>query len=750
MIIDKNITKYIIFCEESVLNALEKINANEEQIIFAVTSSGILEGILTDGDFRRWVLSNKTGNINLNQKVQNIINKNFKCATVNDTPDKLKAILTESIAFLPIIDDHRRLVAIGKKRTKSLMIDKIAINAQSPTFIIAEIGNNHNGDFGLAKRLVDAAKEAGADSAKFQMRDLQSLYRNSGRADDAQEDLGSQYTLDLLARFQLSDELMFKIFDYCKEIGILPLCTPWDIESYLKLEKYGMPAFKIASADFTNHELLQIMAKSGKPLICSTGMSTELEISKTIDLLKNNGAQYILLHCNSAYPAPFKDIQLSYMNRLKETGDCYVGYSGHERGTSIALAAVAMGAKVIEKHFTLDKTMEGNDHRVSLLPQEFSQMVEGIREIESSLGTVQARTLTQGEFINRETLGKSLVINCELKTGEVITAEMIEVKSPGKGLPPYFKEKLIDKIAKRNFKKGDFFYSSDYNGQGIKNRNYKYSRPWGIPVRYHDLDNMLTSSNFDLIELHLSYKDLEEDIGKYFAVPLNLDFIVHSPELFSGDHILDLCTPDETYRRHSISELQKVVDITRRLKPFFKKSTRPLIIVNVGGFTQNAPLKESEVNIYYERLVTSLLTINAEGVEIIPQTMPPFPWLFGGQRFHNLFVRADEIADFCQKNKYRICLDTAHSKLACNHYSVSFDEFIENVGHYVAHLHIVDAKGVDAEGLQIGEGEIDFYSIGKTLKKYAPDASFIPEIWQGHKNNGEGFWIALDRLEKWL
>lgn len=750
MIIDKNISKYIVFCEESIRNALEKINENEEQIIFAVTASGILEGILTDGDFRRWLLSIKTKNINLNQKVYNILNKNYKYALISDTPEKIKLLLNELINFIPVLDDNRRLVAIAKKRTKSLRIGDFMINDSSSAFVIAEIGNNHNGDFELAKKLVDAAKEAGADCAKFQMRNLHSLYRNFGRANDAEEDLGSQYTLDLLSRFQLPNELLFKIFDYCKAVGILPLCTPWDIESYRQLEKHGMEAFKVASADFTNHELLEVMAKSGKPLICSTGMSTELEISKSIDLLKHLGAQYILLHCNSTYPAPFKDIQLSYMNRLREMGDCYVGYSGHERGTSIALAAVAIGAKIIEKHFTLDKTMEGNDHRVSLLPQEFTQMVEGIREIESSLGTVQARTLTQGEFINRETLGKSLVINCDLNAGEVITSEMIEVKSPGKGLPPYFKEKLIDKIAKRTFKKGDFFYSSDYNGQGVKNRNFKFSRPWGIPVRYHDLKNMLTYSNFDLLEFHLSYKDLEEDIEKYFVEPLNLDFIVHSPELFSGDHILDLCTSDETYRRHSISELQKVVDITRRLKPFFKRSNRPLIIVNVGGFTQNAPLKESEVNIYYERLVNSLSKINAEGVEIIPQTMPPFPWLFGGQRFHNLFVKADKIADFCQKNQYRICLDTAHSKLACNHYNVSFDEFIENIGHYVAHLHIVDAKGVDAEGLQIGEGEIDFYSIGKTLKKYAPDASFIPEIWQGHKNNGEGFWVALDRLGKWI
>ena len=638
-------------------------------------------------------------------------------------------------------------MAIAGKRPNEIKIGDFIINNESPTFIIAEIGNNHNGSLDLAKKLIDQAIAAGANCAKFQLRSLKSLYHNAGNADDASEDLGSQYTLDLLSRFQLSDEEMLQAFDYCKQKGILPLCTPWDLDSLNILENYGMVGYKVASADLTNHELLKALAKTGKPLICSTGMSTEAEISESVKLLQKLGAMYVLLHCNSTYPAPFKDVNLNYINRLKELGDCPVGYSGHERGINIAIAAVSKGAKVIEKHFTLDKSMEGNDHKVSLLPEEFKSMVEGVRQVEEALGTASERQLSQGELMNRETLAKSLIINCDLQPGEVITEAMIEVKSPGKGLQPNRRKELIGKKAKRPLKIGDFFFASDLEEAQITAKNYKFNRPWGLPVRYHDFTKLLIKSNPDLLEFHLSYKDLEQDIKQDFDNTYDLDFVVHSPELFAGDHVLDLCSLDEDYRNHSIQELQRVIDITRQLKPYFKKASRPLIVTNIGGFTLDEPLPINQRQKYYELLLDSLSKLDQEGVEIIPQTMPPFPWHFGGQRYHDLFVAPQDIAEFCSQHNYRICLDISHSKLACNHHNFSFKEFVEKVGFYTAHLHIADAEGLDGEGLQIENGDIDFPALAEDLKKTAPNASFIPEIWQGHKNEGEGFWLALERLE---
>jgi sialic acid synthase SpsE/sugar phosphate isomerase/epimerase len=750
MIIDKKISKYIVFCEDSIRNSLKKIESNKAKTVFAVTEDNRILGVLTDGDFRRWILDDSIHDHDLSLPVESIINRNFKYLHVNESPDRIRQSLSQAISILPLIDDHFKLQSVARIGSEEISIGDFVLDESSPSFIIAEIGNNHNGDFELAKKLIDLAKKSGADCAKFQMRDLLSLYNNQGNVNDASEDLGSQYTLDLLNKFQLSNEDLFKLFDYCKELEILPLCTPWDEKSFMALEAYGMEAYKIASADFTNHEFIKLVATSGKPLICSTGMTNESEIINTVKVLQEVGAQYILLHCNSTYPAPFKDINLAYLKRLKDLGNCLVGYSGHERGYHIPLASIALGAKVIEKHFTVDKTMEGNDHKVSLLPEEFREMVTGIRQVEDSLGEARNRIITQGELMNRETLGKSLVCNQEIVMGEVILSNMITTRSPGKGLAPYFKKDLIGKVAKRNFSKGDFFFPSDLSETAIEiKNNYSFTRPWGLPVRFHDFNSMVKLSSMKLVEFHLSYKDLELNINDFLSGTYDVDFVVHTPELFEGDHLLDLCSNDESYRQQSIKHMQRVIDVTKSLKVFFPKmKSNPLIVTNVGGFSNDYFLPNSDKTKLYENYFQSLKDLNLDGVEIIPQTMPPFPWHFGGQRYHNLFMSFEDIQYYCDKYKIRVCLDISHSKLACNQFHWSFTDFIEKISPYIAHMHVVDASGVDGEGLQIGEGEIDFFQLARLLRESSPKASFIPEIWQGHKNQGEGFWVALSRLEK--
>jgi Xylose isomerase-like TIM barrel len=172
-----------------------------------------------------------------------------------------------------------------------------------------------------------------------------------------------------------------------------------------------------------------------------------------------------------------------------------------------------------------------------------------------------------------------------------------------------------------------------------------------------------------------------------------------------------------------------------------------MIVANIGGFTMDEPLPAEVVNSYYERFARSLSELDLEGVELIPQTMAPFPWHFGGQRFQNLFVKIEEIVYWCERLKLRMCFDISHSALTCNHLNYDFYHFSELVAPLTAHLHLGDAKGLNGEGLQVGEGTIDFERLGTILLQGCPDASFIPEIWQGHKNSGEGFWIALERLE---
>ncbi|SVD24057.1 uncharacterized protein METZ01_LOCUS376911, partial [marine metagenome] len=298
--------------------------------------------------------------------------------------------------------------------------------------------------------------------------------------------------------------------------------------------------------------------------------------------------------------------------------------------------------------------------------EEFKSMVECIRDLEQALGKNNERFISQGELINREALAKSLIINRNLEIGKTITSNMIEVKSPGKGLQPNRKKELVGTKAKRLMNAGDFFYPSDLQSDQIQARPYRFKRKWGLPVRYHDFKDLLNKSNPDLLEIHLSYKDLDQNVSKYFEDEYDLDLIVHSPELFEKDHILDLCSIDQNYRQISIQKMQRVINVTRELKKYFLRATCPLIVTNIGGFSSSAPLPPFERKKLYKILLNSFAQLDSSGIEIIPQTMPPFPWHMGGQQFHNLFIEPAEIVEFCESENFRICFDVSHSKLACN------------------------------------------------------------------------------------
>ncbi len=613
------------------------------------------------------------------------------------------------------------------------------------TYVIAEIGNNHNGSFERAIDMVDRVVASGADCAKFQMRHLDEVYRKRSLSKDG-EDLGTEYIVDLLHRFQLSVDQHRKLFDYCRQKGIEYMCTPWDERSVAVLEDFGVHAYKVASADLTNQPLLEVLARTGKPLILSTGMSLSEEVLATVQFLNARSVRYVLLHCNSTYPAPLHDINLKWIGELRKLHPL-VGYSGHERGINVSLAAVALGSCIIERHFTLDRMMEGPDHAASLTETEFRTMVEGIREIELALGTGESRKLSQGEMINRENLGKSLVAARPLKAGTVLKAEDIKIRSPGQGLSPQKLPQLLGRTLARDMRDEDFFFPSDLADTRVEPRSYCFERPWGVPVRYHDFQEYAARISPNLWEFHLSYSDMDLDPADYLRGTYSASFVVHAPELFSGSRLMDLATPDEAYRKDSIRETQRVIDITRALRKYFPSEARPMIVANVGGFTMDEPLQASAIQGYYERFASSLKELDFEGVELIPQTMAPFPWHFGGQRYQNIFVKADEIVEWCRRLDMRMCFDVSHSRLTCNHLGVDFYDFAEKVAPITAHLHLGDAKDLNGEGLQVGEGDIDFDRLGAILKKGSPQASFIPEIWQGHKNGGEGFWIALERLE---
>lgn len=751
MIIERNLAPYLVYAEDPVLRALEKISANKARIIFLVDTNGHLEGSLSDGDFRRWVATQDP--VDLNRPARESANTGVRSAPISTVPADIATLFGGGIDHVPLVDERGRLVAVAINRDNEVRIGRYHVDRENPALVISEIGNNHQGSVEFAKELVDKSLAAGADVVKFQLRDMASLYRQ-GSGGSAGEDLGPQYTLDLLAKYNLEPDQLFEVFDHCRDLGIEVMCTPWDQPSVDRLAEWGVAGFKVASADMTNHTLLRHMASYGVPMVISTGMSTEAEILETVDLVRSTGASYALLHCQSTYPAPFKDVNLRYLERLAEIGECPVGYSGHERGFHVPLAAVALGAKIVEKHFTTDRSLEGNDHKVSLLPEEFREMVQRIRELEESLGTATPRAVSTGEMMNRVNLAKSLVAATRIEVGDTIGRDAVDIKSPGRGLQPNSLDRLVGRTAMRALEPGDFFYASDLGDAAPRGRQYDFKRPWGLPVRYHDIDTMTRDCMPDFLEFHLSYKDLEIDPASVFEKydgPLDTAYAVHAPDLFSGDFIIDLASPDPGRWERSIVELQRVIDLTRTLRPYFRTGAPdPVVICTMGGFKPDRHLPASERPALYDRVGEALARIDESAVRLTAQTLPPFPWLMGGQQFHNLFVSATDTAAWAEATGRRLTLDISHTKLAANFDNQPFSEYVELLAPHTEHLHLVDATGVDGEGVQVGDGEVDWALLARQLDELSPGVGFIPEIWQGHVNDGEGFWVALERLEQWF
>lgn len=323
------------------------------------------------------------------------------------------------------------------------------MDTQKHILIIAEAGVNHNGDFDTALRLVDAAVEAGVDYVKFQTFKSEKLTAKSAPKANYQKVTtdAEESQQDMLKKLELSQDMFVRLKNYCNERGIGFMSTPFELESLDFLLELGVDSIKLSSGDITNYPLLRAIGNSGLPVIISTGMCDLSEVKEAVDVLKNNGSKDIaILHCNTQYPTPFEDVNLAAMNTLRDTFGGVIGYSDHTEGIEVPIAAVAMGAEVIEKHFTLDKNMVGPDHKASLNPDELKAMVRGIRNIEKAIGT-GIKEPSSSERENIAIARKSIVAACDIKAGEEFTEENLTSKRPGAGISPMRWQELIGKKA---------------------------------------------------------------------------------------------------------------------------------------------------------------------------------------------------------------------------------------------------------------------------------------------------------------
>ncbi len=328
------------------------------------------------------------------------------------------------------------------------------IGDSEPCFITAEAGVNHNGDINLAKKLVDAAKDAGADAVKFQTFRAEDLVvKGAEKAEYQKMSTGTDESqFDMLKKLELTERDFAELFSYAQGKGIIFLSSPFDMASVNLLDELGVPAFKVGSGEITNFPLLRHIAGKKKPVILSTGMATLEEVGEALQVLQKAGARdIVLLHCVTSYPAKIEDMNLNAMETLRSAFELPVGLYDHSLGITIPIAAVALGACVIEKHFTLNRSLPGPDHQASLEPVELKQMVKAIRDVEKALGNGVKRP-TAAEEETRKLARRSLVARVDIPKGKIITEDMLDIKRPGTGVEPKHMNLLLGKRAKGNIK----------------------------------------------------------------------------------------------------------------------------------------------------------------------------------------------------------------------------------------------------------------------------------------------------------
>jgi N,N'-diacetyllegionaminate synthase len=321
--------------------------------------------------------------------------------------------------------------------------------------IIAEAGVNHNGEIEIAKSLIDAAVESKVDIVKFQTFSAdRQVTKNAGKAKYQIETTDKNETQhSMLKKLELSIEMHIELINHCKKRNIEFISTAFDIQSVNLLQSLGQRLFKIPSGEITNFPYLEHIGKIGKPIILSTGMSTLNEIRIALELLQKAGTSKNLitvLHCTTSYPVPMSDVNLLAMRTIKDEFEVKVGYSDHTLGIEIPIAAVALGASVIEKHFTLDRNLPGPDHKASLEPNELQEMIRTIRNVEQAMGD-GIKKVMPSETENRDVVRKSMVAIKEIKKGEIFTSENLSTKRPGNGMSPMNWELIIGKSSKHNY-----------------------------------------------------------------------------------------------------------------------------------------------------------------------------------------------------------------------------------------------------------------------------------------------------------
>ena len=748
---------FVINESSKLKDALIQLKTTKGFPLVVIDNNNNLTGILSSGDIARYLEKQDKFNINYCRVIE-IANKNPLLAHSSDNIETVKEYLSSSlIRTLPIVDYKRKLVKIVTNSKPTIEIDSVIIGDENQPFIIAEIGVNHNGKKEEAKYLIDQASDAKFNAVKFQHRS-ENLYN---RQNINTFDLGTQYIISEIDRTKLSIEDLKECSEYAKEKKLSLIITPFDIDALKELEPMmdGISALKIASCDLMNHELINACIEKNKPLILSTGMSYEHEIMATSQLLLSRMCEHAFLHCCSTYPAPVEDINLKYIDRLFDITEGVIGYSSHDGKGLIPCLAIAKGADLIEVHITRTHSQKGTDHKASITVNNLNNFIDICRESYLARGHAKPRKPSQGELSNKLSLGKSLALNTDKKDGDIINMEDLILVSPGTGYQPNETLKVIGKKLIKEKKRGNLLtvYDIDSNESieipnmisitnNLKEKGYEV----GIPVRYHDVKDLSKIYNFSMYEFHMSDRDLRLEPANFLDKRFqDRKMIIHAIEQFEDGFIFDLASSDQTIIERSLKEVERLNNHIEKMKIYFKNKRIP-VVINIGGHSNYSFDSKKEASKKLKNAIKNLELISKKYplLEFLPQTMPPYPWHQGGRSYHNILTNYDYIEAFLSLSEASICLDISHTYLSANYWDENFLDYIKLLANRIKHIHLADARGINGEGLEVGDGTINFLELHKAIKYKKNKSYLIPEIWQGHLNKGTKFFNALNRFNE--
>lgn len=598
-------------------------------------------------------------------------------------------------------------------------------------YIIAEIGINHGGDFSTAFDLIDAAAKSGVHGVKFQYRNLQNAYADGARQ------IGDEILLKEITKNFLSPQDILKLVNVSHDLGVDAGISFFD---YLDIEDFGkniqcFDFFKTPSVELNNVPLINRMLDFGKPVYISVGCHNELQIDQAFSELKSDN--WVALHCVSNYPVSLANARLGYLNHMRSKWSHPYGYSSHDENWEVCLIAMSMGATIIERHITFDKSSEGLDHTTSSTPDEFRKLSLFAESMQLIMAGNCPRVPNQGEMLNLQNLGRSYYTESPIKKGHLINQEDLAFRSPRVGLGRVDMLQYFGKPAIKDLDAGEVISNSTFIKPSIVSESalaFAREKQISIPVRLHDFKKFESKFPVGAYEFHLSFGEVLSGLSKKSYSRTNR-YSIHLPDYISSTALMDPFSSDKNQVNGSLKILERTVDFAKTLQNL--TGTKVPI---VGSFS----LVHKNLAQFYEQHSELLSKYREQGVSILPQWLPPIAWYFGGSVKLNAMNELKDM-EYIQKYQLPICMDICHLCMGDSLWNFDASNIIKELSPYIEHLHIADAEGIDGEGLHFGEG--DAKNMPALKHSLEIDCLKVIEVWQGHLDDGAGFSKAISSLE---